>query len=276
MASPSSSEGDDTLHPLQPPSHALQHSLLDPAGSRSVTTAPAPPSAPPDAPAPEDTIRRLLTELLTLKPTDDQAANTLREGLREQANSVRDNKQRRLKELRAERKREILLRELKDDAEFREAEVLIDVKEIDSVYNRIDVFPRQLPDCYEEVKTLLMIERNPIYAKALEEWSRKEKLFTSRVERKKNQVANLKNEVYQLIGFFSVFQGVLLTAVSQANLLRCSNSWSPILLSVVASIATIGGVFLKSRVIKDLRRTITSEERALKVCDISFDPNFFF
>ena len=46
------------------------------------------------------------------------------------------------------------------------------------------VITAKLPQCYEEIKNLLWIEKNanPIYAKALEEWSRKEKLFTSRVE----------------------------------------------------------------------------------------------
>jgi hypothetical protein len=124
----------------------------------------------------------------------------------------------------------------------------------------------RLPQCYEEIKNLLEIQKspNPIYAKALE-WSKKETLFTSRVERKKKKVANLKNEVYQLIGFFSVFQGVLLTAVSQSSLLHCNNWWSPILLSVVASVVTISGVVQKLMQIKAFQKTIHSEEQPLKV-----------
>jgi hypothetical protein len=125
----------------------------------------------------------------------------------------------------------------------------------------------RLPQCYEEIKNLLEIQKspNPIYAKALEEWSKKETLFTSRVERKKKKVANLKNEIYQLIGFFSVFQGVLLTAVSQSSLLHCNNWWSPILLSVVASVVTISGVVQKLMQIKAFQKTIHSEEQPLKV-----------
>jgi hypothetical protein len=126
----------------------------------------------------------------------------------------------------------------------------------------------RLPQCYEEIKNLLEIQKspNPIYAKALEEWSKKETLFTSRVERKKKKVANLKNEIYQLIGFFSVFQGVLLTAVSQSSLLHCNNLWSPILLSVVASVVTIFGVVQKLRHIEGFQETIHSEEQSMKVC----------
>ncbi|KAG0599262.1 hypothetical protein M758_12G138700 [Ceratodon purpureus] len=121
-----------------------------------------------------------------------------------------------------------------------------------------------VPQCYEEIKRLLDIEKHPIYAKALGEWSRKESLFTSRVERKKTKVDNLKNEIYQLIGFFSVFQGVLLTAVSQSNLLHCNNWWSPIILSVVASVVTIFGVVQKLMQIQSFQKTIHSEEQSAK------------
>jgi hypothetical protein len=137
-----------------------------------------------------------------------------------------------------------------------------------------------LPQCYKEIENLLMIEKHPVYAKALQEWSRKESLFTSRVERKKSKVADLKNEIYQLIGFFSVFQGVLLTAVSQSSLLHCKNAWSPIVLSVVASIITIFGVVQKLRKINAFLKTIDSEEQSLKVCHscmlLHFSTCFFF
>lgn len=122
------------------------------------------------------------------------------------------------------------------------------------------------PQCYKEIKRLLKIEKSPIHAKALGEWSRKESLFTNRVERKKTKVSDLKNEIYQLIGFFSVFQGVLLTAVSQSNLLHCNNWWSPIILSAVASIVTIFGVVQKLLQIESFQKTIHSEEQSLKVC----------
>lgn len=124
----------------------------------------------------------------------------------------------------------------------------------------------QLTYCYEEIKNLLWIESHPVHKRALEEWERKTKLFTARVERKKKQSGDLRNEIYNLVGFFSVFQGVLLTAVSQSNLLHCNNSWSPLSLSTLASVVTIAGVWQKFRVIEDLEKTIYKENRALKVC----------
>lgn len=124
---------------------------------------------------------------------------------------------------------------------------------------------RQLTYCYEEIKNLLWIENHPVHKRALEEWERKINLFTARVERKKKQSGDLRNEIYNLVGFFSVFQGVLLTAVSQSNLLHCNNAWSPISLSTLASVVTIAGVWQKFRVIEDLEKTIYKEGRALKV-----------
>jgi hypothetical protein len=144
----------------------------------------------------------------------------------------------------------------------------VDQKVLDAAEEEIDeeLGNAVIPQCYEEIKRLLFIEKNPICAKALQEWSRKETLFTSRVERKKSKVADLKNEIYQLIGFFSVFQGVLLTAVSQSSLLHCNNLWSPILLSVVASVVTIFGAVQKLRHIEGFQETIHSEEQSMKVC----------
>lgn len=120
--------------------------------------------------------------------------------------------------------------------------------------------------CFTEIRNLLYIESSPVHKKALEEYQRKEKLFTSRVERKTKKVGSLKNEVYQMLGFFSVFQGVVLTAVAQSNLLHCNNKWSPIVLSVLASVLTIAAVTQKLSQVSSLQKTINSEERSLKVC----------
>jgi hypothetical protein len=135
--------------------------------------------------------------------------------------------------------------------------------DVEYVDNEIG-FP-QLPESYKEIKRLLDIENNPVYVTALQEWSRKEALFSNRVERKKKIVSNLKNEIYQLIGFFSVFQGVILTAVAQSSLLHCNNLWSPISLSVLASAASISGVVHKLMQIQSFQTTIDSEDRTLKV-----------
>ena len=120
------------------------------------------------------------------------------------------------------------------------------------------------------MKNLVYIENSPIHKKALEDWKGKEKLFKLRVERKSSEVSSLKNEVYQLLGFFSVFQGVVLTAVAQSNLLHCNNQWSPITLSVLASVVTVCAIIQKLLQISSLLNIIHSEEKSLKVCVAAF------
>ncbi|KAG0589252.1 hypothetical protein M758_1G006400 [Ceratodon purpureus] len=121
-----------------------------------------------------------------------------------------------------------------------------------------------LPQCYLEIKTLMWIENSVVHQKALQEWERKSTLLTARVERKRKLGWNQRNEIYNLVGFFSVFQGVLLTAVSQSNLLHCNNWWSPFTLSVLASLVTFVGVYQKFSYIWSLDKTISSEENTLK------------
>jgi hypothetical protein len=66
-----------------------------------------------------------------------------------------------------------------------------------------------------------------------------------RVEKITARANGFKNELYQLIGFYSVFQGVILTSVAQTNLIKCNQSWGPATLSALASIATLAGVWNK-------------------------------
>ena len=122
-----------------------------------------------------------------------------------------------------------------------------------------------LPESYLEIKRLLWIEGQAVLKKALGVWHEKEILFTKRVERKKSKVAELKNEVYQLIGFFSVFQGVVLTAVAQASQLHCPTRWIPISLSILASVVTIAGVIQKFNQILDGERWLYARVLSLRV-----------
>jgi hypothetical protein len=86
-----------------------------------------------------------------------------------------------------------------------------------------------------------------------------------RIDRKEAQSNQIKNEVYQLVGFFIVFQGVLYTAVAQAQVLRCLNWPTVFVLSLLASAAAILGVSQKLSQLRALRRTIEKEEHMPKV-----------
>lgn len=119
-----------------------------------------------------------------------------------------------------------------------------------------------------EIRGLLWIEQegNELLARAYREWQRKDELFASRIDKKKKQSASLRNEIYQLIGFYSVFQGVLLTAVAQSNMLHCHNWWTAFSLSLFASIVTIAGVIQKFRAVLALEKTIRNEADARSEC----------
>jgi hypothetical protein len=122
-----------------------------------------------------------------------------------------------------------------------------------------------LPHSYKHIRNLLWIEHQPLYRTALAEWKDRVDVISSRVERKTKRSEDRKNEIYNMIGFYSVFQGVLLTATSQSNYLHCRNVGLPIALSAFASLCTLVGLVVKFSVISGLERTICSEEISLKV-----------
>lgn len=118
-----------------------------------------------------------------------------------------------------------------------------------------------------EIQSLVWLGQkgNELLNAAYLEWQRKDSLFAKRVDKKRLQSSSLRNEIYQLIGFYSVFQGVLLTAVAQSNMLLCYNMWTALSLSAFASVVTILAVVQKFIAIYSLEKTITSETISRKV-----------
>lgn len=116
---------------------------------------------------------------------------------------------------------------------------------------------------------------------AFDEWVAEFHLFTKRSEVKEAQRGQIRNEIYQLIGFFIVFQGVVFTAVAQAAVLRCTNWWTSFTLSLLTSVVTISAVVQKLSAQWDLEKTIANEKLSLKVnafplahhCDFLHDPH---
>lgn len=100
---------------------------------------------------------------------------------------------------------------------------------------------------------------------ALEEWQNTAKLFGKRVDKKNEEVRSITNEIYQVVGFYSAFQGLLITAVAQSNLLQCHNVGFPLALSAFATAATVIGMGQKNAAIRELKTTIKSETPTRKV-----------
>ena len=93
-------------------------------------------------------------------------------------------------------------------------------------------------------KNLVQIDKSENLKFILQEWERNFALARNRTETKKTRSYNVKQELYQLIGFYAVFQGVIVSAVAQANFASPA-SWGPAYLSVLASIATLLSVHIK-------------------------------
>jgi hypothetical protein len=70
-----------------------------------------------------------------------------------------------------------------------------------------------------EIRNLLgfrdeVVNHKTLCKVALEEWQNNAVLFGNRVDKRKKESRDIRNEVYQLVGFFSAFQGLLLTPVA--------------------------------------------------------------
>ncbi len=100
---------------------------------------------------------------------------------------------------------------------------------------------------------------------ALEEWQNTAELFVKRVDKKNKEVRSIRNEIYQVVGFYSAFQGLIITAVAQSNLLQCHNVGFPLALSSFATAAAVIGMGQKNAAIRELKMTIKSETPTRKV-----------
>jgi len=68
-----------------------------------------------------------------------------------------------------------------------------------------------------------------------------------------------------MVGFYSAFQGLLLTTVAQSNLLHWNNRGYPLALSVFVTGIAATGVLLKIKIINDVKKTIATENPTRKV-----------
>lgn len=90
---------------------------------------------------------------------------------------------------------------------------------------------------------------------ALSMWTAELITIREKQDRKKEELREYWTGVYQIIGFYSVFQGVIFQGVTtMSSLLRCGFYKVPVILSVLASAATFLGIYLKfDKVLKQTR-----------------------
>ena len=115
-------------------------------------------------------------------------------------------------------------------------------------------------NAYVEIKNALWIRSNPVYWTALEEWERQELFQRKEVNRKKKRASEVTFEIYQLIEIFCVFTGLVINTVAQLpNVLHragCRRIWSPLSLTVLAFVFTVGGIWYKFEDLRTLESSI--------------------
>jgi hypothetical protein len=115
---------------------------------------------------------------------------------------------------------------------------------------------KDLGSFFHRVDNLVWIKQNSYYREALEDCKERKKALGEKLDRREKRVEELTNQIYNLVGFFSVFQGVILTAVTQLTQSSqsgqgcpprplCGKVWFPVVLSGLAAVAGATGIGIK-------------------------------
>lgn len=99
---------------------------------------------------------------------------------------------------------------------------------------------------------------------ALAMWKERMELGNNRILQKESEMRRIMNEVYNLVSMYSVFVGVVLTAVATSSRLECQHLWGPVGLSSFAYSVLVVIAFTKFQQISILRWMNRIEGRALK------------
>jgi len=105
---------------------------------------------------------------------------------------------------------------------------------------------------------------------ALKTWRAQYKELKSQQNDKNGDIKDMKSDMYQLVGFFSVFQGVLFQGVTQLSTNACEFRYIPIALSVAATLGTIFGVSLKFSELLDIQERSNGYAISIKVLVSTF------
>ena len=94
---------------------------------------------------------------------------------------------------------------------------------------------KSLPPRKEALESL--VKSKPHYLK-LHSLRSSEKKSWKEVSKKRRARHRHKRDIYEIISLFAVLQGLLFAAVSQANNMKCSDSWGPIVLAIAIAFAS--------------------------------------
>lgn len=81
--------------------------------------------------------------------------------------------------------------------------------------------------------------------KRIQEWEVERKEERKSTELYRARCTADKTEMYQLLGFYTVFQGVVFNTVATSTKLTCQTSWLPAVLSILICVSTATSVHYK-------------------------------
>ncbi|KAG0599094.1 hypothetical protein M758_12G127300 [Ceratodon purpureus] len=108
-------------------------------------------------------------------------------------------------------------------------------------------------------------QKKLVLREALVEWTEQVQQLEAKVEKRTDRKNQLTNELYQLVGLYSVFVGVVFTAVLQSSRVECQHIGSPIVLCLFAYFAALFAINKKSKKIEEDRITIDADDYFRKI-----------
>ena len=120
----------------------------------------------------------------------------------------------------------------------------------------------------EETRGLIVYEKprpklhtifacDPVYNEhrvMLEDWTKQLEASERSLARKQASGSSARADLYQILGLFFVFQGVVITAAAQSNLLKCNNWYLPFMLSLIVSVAAFAAAIQKLKEEADFKK----------------------
>jgi hypothetical protein len=136
----------------------------------------------------------------------------------------------------------------------------------------------EMTDAEKRIRTLAKVKeleptKNNLWKVAYEHFSERLTICKNRIYKREEEMRIINNEIYQVVGFFSAFQGLLITAAAQSNLLHCNNVGFILALSAFATAVALFGICHKITAMVFLRLINEGTNRDVKVSPYNI---FFF
>jgi hypothetical protein len=135
-------------------------------------------------------------------------------------------------------------------------------------HEALEVFKPNVTEC--EIRAMTRARalggyKEDLWMVAWEEFNNRLKSAENSSYKGEEEIRSVKNEIYQVVGFFSAFQGLLITAAAQSNLLRCNNVGFVLALSAYATAVAVFGIWQKITAVEELRSANIKNTDCIKV-----------